>query len=48
MKTYADAYLGMGLRQQRILPTNMVITRQMQDEFAVESHKKAAKAQSGG
>jgi acetyl-CoA acyltransferase len=47
MKTYADAYLGMGLTAENIAD-EYGITRQMQDEFAVESHKKAAKAQSEG
>ena len=47
MKTYADAYLGMGLTAENVAD-DYGITRQMQDEFAVESHKKAAKAQAEG
>ncbi len=44
---YPDAYLSMGLTAER-LATRFNITRQMSDEFSVQSHKKAVAAIEAG
>lgn len=47
MENRPEAYMAMGLTAEKVAEKYNV-TRLMQDEFAVESHKKAAKAQSEG
>src|SRR5215471_7333999 len=44
---YPDAYLSMGLTAER-LAKRLNITREMQDEFSVQSHKKAIAAIAAG
>ena len=47
MENKPEAYMSMGLTAEEVAKKYNV-TRQMQDEFAVESHKKAFKAQEEG
>jgi acetyl-CoA acyltransferase len=47
VSNYPDAYLSMGLTAER-LAKRFGITREMQDEFSVQSHKKAIAAIQGG
>ncbi|PAB61187.1 acetyl-CoA C-acyltransferase [Anaeromicrobium sediminis] len=47
MENRPEAYMSMGLTAEKVAEKYNV-TRQMQDEFAVESHKRAAKAQAEG
>ncbi|KOA18614.1 3-ketoacyl-CoA thiolase [Clostridium homopropionicum DSM 5847] len=47
MENKPEAYMAMGLTAEEVAK-GYNVTREMQDEFAVESHKKAAKAQAEG
>ncbi|MGA2372077.1 MAG: thiolase family protein [Candidatus Korobacteraceae bacterium] len=47
VSNYPDAYLSMGLTAERVAK-RFNITRQMQDEFSVQSHKKAIAAIQAG
>lgn len=47
MENRPEVYMSMGLTAENVAE-KYNITRQMQDEFAVESHKRAAKAQLAG
>ncbi|WP_330390444.1 acetyl-CoA C-acyltransferase [Paramaledivibacter caminithermalis] len=47
MENYPEAYTAMGLTAENVA-VRYNVTRQMQDEFAVESHRRAAKAQAEG
>lgn len=47
MENRPEAYMSMGLTAEKVAE-KFNVTRQMQDEFAVESHRRAAKAQLEG
>jgi acetyl-CoA acyltransferase len=47
METYPASYLAMGLTAERVAE-RYGVTREMQDAFAVESHRKAAEALAAG
>ncbi len=47
MQNRPEAYMSMGLTAEKVAEEYNV-TREMQDEFAVESHRRAAKAQAEG